>query len=128
MPGGRPAKPSVPRDASCISLSLPKSIQCISCKRESRQADGNCRMPWDDRWIETTKSSDYLDAWEHLQKSYKIPPKCRNARCKIPAEKVILSTKTDIWLALSDYETRDSNVYKNTMTTTLLESFPFVLL
>ena len=84
MPGGRPQKQTVPIDASCLSLALSANIQCITCKRERRQPDGCCKKPWDDYWLNTTKESDYIEAWDVLQKkNYRVPQSCRNARNRI---------------------------------------------
>ena len=83
MPRGRPSKPDVPEDASCLSLDLLANVQCITCKRERRQADGVCKKPWTDRWLKTAKESDYMEAWEQLQNNYRLPQPCRNARARI---------------------------------------------
>ena len=89
MPGGRPEKQDVPIDASCISLALSANIQCIACKRERRQPDGCCKKPWDDCWLKTTKESDYIEAWNVLQKkNYRVPQSCRNARNRIKRSKL----------------------------------------
>ena len=78
---GRPPKPPIPDDATCLSLCLPVIIQCIACKRERRQDDCSCKKPWDDGWLKTRKESDYFEAWDHLQTNkYRVPQACSNAR------------------------------------------------
>ena len=81
MPGGRPSKPSVPEDASCLSLCLPIQIQCITCKRARNSID--CKKPWGKNWLKSSKEEDYFSAWDHLERNnYRLPRECLNARRK----------------------------------------------
>ena len=79
----RPATHRIRDDSTCISLDLPLDIYCISCKRKKSETIGGCKKPWDKRWLNTTKRSDYFETWKHLQAAgFKVPPVCSKERNK----------------------------------------------
>ena len=76
-----PAKHLVRDDSSCISLHLPLNLNCKLCKRKKSDTIGSCKKPWDERWLKTTRTSDYFESWKHLHAAgFKVPQICSKER------------------------------------------------